>query len=279
MCCIWPFFSKCCVTCVLFAQLFIFCFKRKLFLLHKALKCNKENKKGDVSYASFTVSAEIQCENIQKEPCEPFCFVQKSSWQCIPELQMWDQVLVQVDMKTFSTRGSRKFICGGHRVRKFSSLVQLAQKCRNDTDAALYFSLWGCHLIQTEKRHPADFSSCSAVAWRQSNMNFSGFEKSEKHPAKDLCLTPTHNCVPTYNNSNNKTPLCFHIQSDSSLSLFLIQSSYCRSDIGWLPLLPLSVCLSVHCHRCKYWLLPEERRKTHLAFCQKFLCSIKVKKN
>lgn len=73
---------------------------------------------------------------------------------------------------------------------------------------------------------------------------FRVWKKKKKNPAKDLCLTPTHNCVPTYNNSNNKTPICFHIQSDSSLSLFLIQSSYCRSDIGWLPLLPLSVCLS-----------------------------------
>ena len=194
MCCIWPFF-KCCVTCVLFPQLFIFfCFKRKLrlFLLHKALKCNKESKRETCRTQVLLFLLKHSVKIYKKEPCGPFLFC-PGILKYILELQMWDQVLVLVDMKTFSTRGSRKIICGGHRVRKLGS------KCGNDTEAALYFSLWGCHLIQTEKRHPADFSSRSVFAGRQSNMNFSGFEKREKKTSCQGSLSRTN------------TQLCTHL--------------------------------------------------------------------
>ena len=76
MCCIWPFF-KCCVTCVLFPQLFIFfCFKRKLrlFLLHKALKCNKESKRETCRTQVLLFLLKHSVKIYKKEPCGPFLF-------------------------------------------------------------------------------------------------------------------------------------------------------------------------------------------------------------
>lgn len=195
MCCIWPFF-KCCVTCVLFPQLFIFFASKEnwdCFCFTKLWNVIKKAKGRRVVRKFYCFCWNTVWKYTKRNHVGLFCFVQESSLKYILELQMWDQVLVLVDMKTFSTRGSRKIICGGHRVRKLGS------KCGNDTEAALYFSLWGCHLIQTEKRHPADFSSRSVFAGRQSNMNFSGFEKREKKTSCQGSLSRTN------------TQLCTHL--------------------------------------------------------------------
>lgn len=50
--------------------------------------------------ANYTVSAEIQCENIQKEPCE-FIVLSKNKLEGALELQMQDQFLCK--FSTFVT--------------------------------------------------------------------------------------------------------------------------------------------------------------------------------
>ena len=70
----------------------------------------------------------------------------------------------------------------------------------------------------------------------------------------------------------------FRQETSSSSSFYSLDSSFLPvgRTLGRRPPVPPSVR---HCHRCKYYTLTEEGRKTRydFAFCRKLLCSIKLK--
>lgn len=124
-----------------------------------------------------------------------------------------------------------KSICGGHQVNQSplfrylkNGRITQRQLCRPPLDSVR---------IKTVSRF-FFFSPCSAfVRRRQSNMNFSGFEKEKKHPLKVLCLTVR------LTNAQRRNTQLLHIQSDRRLApllptdqLLLIQGSlFCSSSL------------------------------------------------
>lgn len=168
----WSFFFKRCVTCPI-SQTFYFCFKRKLFLLHKARKCNfKKQREGcRKQILLFLLKYSVKKHKF-------FCFVQKHAWKYSGNATV-GPIIVWVYMTTFSTVSRLlKFICGGHQVCECPLFRYLknARMTQRQPCIFLFESATWC----SQNKDQQTFSSCSAFARRrQSNMNFSGFEKEK----------------------------------------------------------------------------------------------------
>lgn len=131
-------------------------------------------KKGRVSLANYTVSAEIQCENLQKEPCE-FIVCPKLSlkrlWNCKCGTNFCAGFLPSSQLL--------KFIYGRHQVNQ-CFLFRYLKNARMTQRQPCIFLFESTTWLSQNKENYQIFSSCSVFARRrQSNMNFSGFEKDK----------------------------------------------------------------------------------------------------
>lgn len=193
----------------------------------------------------------------KKEPCELFLFFvlfcPKTSLKIVWKMQMWDQFLCLLHENFFyPCCPLLKF--NRHHVSKSRSFSYATM-----TEAASDVSLWTCRLIQSESEH---LTGSFIFASRQSKMNFfRGFERKMQKEEKQKKSPANSNLC--------NSQLSYWVRREcgastaNSWSLSLIQSSYWRSDVSKLPLL----CVSARCHRCKYWILTEGRRRNIFWLC------------